>query len=120
MKKRLVPWFVNACAGIFEGVKRCSGFRDQEMTKRERELLEQGWERKSIADEPRLSELVETYQSLGFEVLLEPVPVATEKQEGSCGDCLICFDNERRDRYKVIFTRRARGFQRGEGRDGFE
>jgi hypothetical protein len=40
---------------------------------REEELKKEGWEKRFIIDEPRLSEMVEQYKELGFEVLLEPV-----------------------------------------------
>ena len=78
------------------------------MTKREKQLLEQGWEKRTEADEPRLSELVETYALLGFEVQLEPLPTKEEiEEESECGDCRVCFDNELlRERYKVIYTRK--------------
>ena len=42
--------------------------------KREDELVAAGWERRFIACEPRLSEMVATYKEIGFEVLLEPLP----------------------------------------------
>ena len=35
-------------------------------------LERQGWMRQFVADEPRLSEAVELYKSLGYEVRLEP------------------------------------------------
>ena len=80
------------------------------MTKREKQLLEEGWEKRTVADEPRLSELVETYESLGFSVIIEPVPTKEEAQEaGNCGDCLVCFDNDLRHRYKIIYTRKKQG-----------
>lgn len=62
-------------------------------------LREQGWIKQSILDEPRLSECVELYKSLGYEVLLEPVRPEYLQQE--CAQCL-CADT---DKYKVIFTR---------------
>ena len=40
---------------------------------RQAELEAEGWEARFIADEPRLSESVELYESLGMEVHLEPV-----------------------------------------------
>ena len=62
------------------------------------ELLAEGWERCFIADEPRLSEAVETYEELGFEVALVPVPLDDE----GCTECMV---NEP-DRYRVIFVRK--------------
>jgi len=56
-----------------------------------------------MADEPRLSEAVEEYRALGFEVRLEAVDPA------ACpggADCARCFAGpEAAARFKVIFTR---------------
>jgi hypothetical protein len=47
------------------------------------ELLRQGWKRQTTIGEPRLSELVETYRSLGYEV-----HVVEHRVEGEgCGTC---------------------------------
>jgi hypothetical protein len=67
---------------------------------REEELKKEGWIRQFTADEPRLSEAVEEYQELGFEVRLEPVDPA--EMEGDCTSCLLAAI----DRYKTIYTRR--------------
>jgi hypothetical protein len=40
------------------------------MTRREEELISLGWEKRFVADEPRLSEMTELYESIGFDVLL--------------------------------------------------
>jgi hypothetical protein len=79
--------------------------------KREEELINAGWERRSIACEPRLSEMVEMYEEIGFEVRLEPLPAKEDmEQEGSttCADsgCTVCFDVDR-ERYRIIFTKPA-------------
>ena len=50
-----------------------------------------------MTDEPRLSEMVEQYKELGFEVLLEPVDTSSEE----CTSCITAFN----DRYKTIYTR---------------
>ncbi|GAB4287333.1 MAG: hypothetical protein Kow0092_40380 [Deferrisomatales bacterium] len=70
-------------------------------------LAAEGWTRRSVASEPRLSEAVRTYESLGFEVLL--VPVAAEcAAEGREGTCTACFDaDDDPERYRVIYTRPA-------------
>lgn len=68
---------------------------------REKELESQGWTRRFVAEEPRLSEAVELYRSLGMEVLLESVDPTELRQEGQCQICL-----ERScDKLKVIYTR---------------
>ena len=64
-----------------------------------------GWERKTITDEPRLTELVELYESIGFEVHLEPLSSDLLKLMGEeCKSCYI--DNW--ERYKVIYTRKSK------------
>jgi hypothetical protein len=56
--------------------------------------------RRFTAEEPRLSEMKEFYESLGLEVLVESF-VASEGQE-----CQSCFDvEELADRYKTLYTR---------------
>ncbi|HUL29042.1 MAG TPA: hypothetical protein VLZ03_01205 [Thermodesulfobacteriota bacterium] len=65
---------------------------------REEELKKEGWGKRFTIDEPRLSEMVEQYKELGFEVLLEPVDTSSEE----CTTCITVF----RDRYKTIYTRR--------------
>jgi len=64
---------------------------------REQELKKEGWEKRFTIDEPRLSEMVEQYKELGFEVLLEPVDLSSEE----CTSC-IAVDPKR---YKTIYTR---------------
>jgi hypothetical protein len=64
---------------------------------REEELSKEGWEKRFTIDEPRLSEMVEQYKELGFEVLLEPVDPSFE-------ECMTCITASL-DRYKTIYTR---------------
>jgi len=71
---------------------------------REDELIRRGWVRRFVACEPRLSESLELYQSLGFEVHLEPLP--DNPDPDTCGEeCRICFEPDR-DRYRIIYTRK--------------
>lgn len=73
--------------------------RDEAM-KRHRKLTEEGWIRRFTAEEPRLSEMKQFYESLGLEVLIES-GMPDEGQE-----CVGCFDVEGfEDRYKTIYTR---------------
>lgn len=79
------------------------------MTEREEELLQQGWERRFVASEPRLSEMVTLYKESGFEVLLETL-AAVELPNGdreTCQGCRICFEGVE-DNYRVVFTRALR------------
>ena len=66
---------------------------------REQQLNKEGWEKRFTMDEPRLSEMVEQYKELGFEVLLEPVNTSSE-------ECIACLkDPASSHRYKTIYTR---------------
>jgi hypothetical protein len=65
-----------------------------------KKLADEGWVRRFTAEEPRLSEMKELYESLGFEVR-EETALPEESQ-----DCRSCFDvSGFNDRYKTIFTR---------------
>jgi hypothetical protein len=66
------------------------------------QLTAQDWIKRFTADEPRLSEAVEEYQGLGFEVHLEPMD--PNEMTGECTTCLMAFC----DRYKTIYTRRKK------------
>lgn len=76
------------------------------MTKREEELTAAGWERRFVACEPRLTEAVELYESIGFDVLLESLPSEEETEAAGCEKkgCNACFDVDR-GRYRIIYTR---------------
>lgn len=76
------------------------------MSKREDELKKEGWQKRFVAEEPRLSEMVQLYEETGFEVLLEPVSAVEEPDEGKgeCQECRICLEGGE-DQYQVIFTR---------------
>ena len=67
---------------------------------RESELKRHGWIRRFVADEARLGEAVELYESLGYEVRLEPAVFDEINKE--CQKCLLYQDC---DRYKTIYTR---------------
>ncbi len=64
---------------------------------REEELKKDGWTKRFIMDEPRLSEAVVQYEEIGFEVLLDPVDTSAEE----CTSCVTTFS----DRYKTLYTR---------------
>jgi hypothetical protein len=63
----------------------------------EEELKKEGWGKRFTTDEPRLSEAVEQYKQIGFEVLIERVDTSS----GECTSCMTVFS----DRYKTIYTR---------------
>ena len=64
---------------------------------REEELKKDGWTKRFIMDEPRLSEAVAQYEEIGFEVLVDPVDTSAEE----CASCITASI----DRYKTIYTR---------------
>jgi hypothetical protein len=66
---------------------------------REEELKREGWERRTTYDDPRLSEMVETYKELGFEVHLEPFH---PEEEPLCTECML----RESERFKTIYTRK--------------
>ncbi len=82
--------------------------------KREEELLAQGWTRQFVANEPRLSEAVEVYKSLGMEVLLEPLP--TEAEEGECRSCL----DVAPEQFRIIYTRKKADLESTQEDDLFD
>lgn len=72
----------------------------QSAQERHKRLMDEGWVRRFTADEPRLSEMKQFYESMGLEVLLEAA-TPEESQE-----CRSCFDVEGfGERYKTIYTR---------------
>lgn len=72
---------------------------------RESELLKDGWSKQSILAEPRLSEIVENYQFLGYEVHVE------EFRGQSGNDCTTCFDagKEMGQIYGTVYVRKRIG-----------
>jgi hypothetical protein len=67
---------------------------------RHKKLVKQGWVRRFTAEEPRLSEMKELYESMGMKVAIEAgIPEDDEQCRG-------CFDAEGfENRYKTIYTR---------------
>jgi hypothetical protein len=61
-----------------------------------------GWKKMFAAKEPRLSEAVELYKSLGFDVRLEPI-----RPENVDSDCTECFEKDS-EGYKMIYTSKRR------------
>ncbi len=64
------------------------------------ELEKEGWKKRFIIDEPRLSEVVAQYEEIGFDVLLEPPDTCPEE----CVSCMSALG----DRSKMIYTRPKR------------
>jgi len=78
-------------------------------SEREDELIKEGWTRRFVANEPRLGEAVDLYQSMGYEVHLEPLPlVDCDSADEESGECRACFEGFE-DQYRIIYTRPERG-----------
>jgi hypothetical protein len=72
----------------------------EQARERHKRLVAEGWIRRFTAEEPRLSEMKELYESLGLEVLV--TSAAPEEAQ----ECAKCFDvPEFEERYKTIYTR---------------
>lgn len=67
---------------------------------RENEMKEQGWIKQNTIGEPRLSECVGLYESLGYEVRLEPVMLSELDEE-----CRKCYEHEGEITVKTIYIR---------------
>lgn len=81
----------------------------RESSKGEDALAREGWTRRFVANEPRLSEMVELYRSMGHEVHLEPLPlVDCDSANEESGECRACFKGFE-DQYKIIYTRQKAG-----------
>ena len=65
----------------------------------EETLIREGWKKQATYDDPRLSEMVEMYRKIGFEVHLEPFKAENED------DCTGCMRSSP-DLYKTIYTRK--------------
>lgn len=63
------------------------------------ELKKQGWQKRFTASEPRVSEAVELYESMGFEVLVLPA-TPEDMNEAGCDACLDTLT------VKTIYTRK--------------
>jgi len=66
---------------------------------REEVLAEKGWKRQTTHDEPRLSNVVEMYEEMNFEVHLEPF---SSDEESGCIECMKAMP----DKYKTIYTKK--------------
>jgi len=58
-----------------------------------------GWIERNIAEEPRLTELVEFYEELGYKVMLKDISQEFLNSE-QCNTCLL----QNPEKYKIIFT----------------
>jgi hypothetical protein len=68
----------------------------------EQDLEKEGWESRGEFCEPRLSEFVQLYEEMGFEVKLVPLD---PKNLPGCGTCF----KQNIDKYRIIYVRRKEG-----------
>ncbi len=64
------------------------------------ELEKHGWVKRTTIGEPRLSEIIEEYKALGFEVHLEPVNL--EEMDDECRRCY----GKNFDKFKTVYVRK--------------
>ena len=72
------------------------------MKSRKVELKEEGWEMRTTVSEPKLSEIIGEYESLGFEVRLEPVNF--DDLDPKCQKCF----GRNPDKFRTVYIRRRR------------
>lgn len=65
-------------------------------------LEKEGWIKRTTIGEPRLSEIVELYKSLGYEVRVEAVKLDELDEE-----CRRCYKNEV-DKLKIVYVKKKR------------
>jgi hypothetical protein len=70
------------------------------MKSRKAELQDEGWEKRTTIGEPKLSEIVAEYESLGFEVRLEPVNF--DELDEKCQKCY----GTHPDKFRTVYVRR--------------
>lgn len=77
-------------------------------SERAKRLQREGWTRQFLATDPRLTEAVELYRAIGYEIHLEPLARAGVIDSEDRTNCTVCFDGDE-DRYKIIYTRPKKG-----------
>ncbi|HUU87754.1 hypothetical protein JJE00_06605 [Candidatus Bathyarchaeota archaeon] len=66
------------------------------------QLEKDGWIKRTTIDEPRLSEIILEYESLGYEVHLEPVTLEDLGEE-----CKKCYQSQI-DKLKNVYVRKSK------------
>ena len=69
---------------------------------RQKELEKEGWVKQTTIGEPRLSEIVQLYRSLGYEVHIEPVKLDELDEE-----CRSCYESEI-DEVKTVYIKKKK------------
>ncbi len=85
----------------------CGGGGDD----RSSQLQAEGWILRTTIGEPRLSEVVENYRAMGYEVQVEYFEVPDKGEEGGEEGCTTCFDEadrgDARQAWGAVYVRRA-------------
>jgi hypothetical protein len=68
----------------------------------EDDLIRNGWKKRAIYDDPRLTEMMELYEKIGLEVHLEPIH---HKNKDGCAICM----QQHPDRFRIVYTRKKSG-----------
>lgn len=63
-------------------------------------LEKHGWIKRTTINEPRLGEIIKKYESLGFEVHLEPVNLEDLEDQ-----CRKCYQNQI-NKFKTVYVRK--------------
>ena len=69
---------------------------------REKKLEKEGWVKQTTIGEPRLSEIVQLYRSLGYAVHLEPIKLDELDEE-----CRSCYESEIGE-VKTVYVRKKK------------
>lgn len=66
-----------------------------------------GWEKRGIYDDPKLTQIVKMYKEIGFSVKVEPFKPGIESgiEPGIETECTECI-KENPDKYKVLYTKK--------------
>lgn len=71
----------------------------KEAVKSSAEMAKEGWEKRTTYDEPRLSELTQYYEELGYEVISLPF---NPDEDPGCNACM----KEMPEHYRTLYTRK--------------
>jgi hypothetical protein len=62
------------------------------------------WEKRNLTDEFRILDMIELYESMGYEVKVEDY--SADNCSVECNSCLV----ETPEKFKVVYTRRLKNF----------
>jgi hypothetical protein len=76
------------------------------MSRRE-ELKKEGWELASVLSGPRLSEAIQLYEEIGFEVKTFPFDIKEDYTQDEGSGCIECFKGKGQE-IVAVYTRKKR------------